>query len=271
MPQLTYEDVQSVIGQTLVDRNGDKVGKIVDIYLDRDTRQPEWILVNSGLFGTNGSFVPAANAARMSDGMQAAYDKAMIKDAPRAEPDGELSQDEEATLYQHYGLEYSEESSDSGLAGGGRTETPRPGRGETVAKDTSGTETDRAMTRSEEELSFNKARRPSETVRLRKYITEENVSTTVPVEREVLRVEREAISEANVGDSMRGADLTTEEAEIELSSEEVTVEKKVVPKERVRLDKDVEVEQREVSETVRKEQIDVEQGGKGSEEKPRRR
>lgn len=269
MPQLSYEDAQSAIGQTLVDSNGEKVGKIVDVYFDLDTRQPEWLLVNSGMFGTKESFVPAVNARRTGEGMQAGYDKAMIKDAPRAEPDGDLSQDEEATLYSHYGLEYTEQSSDSGLAGGGegKTQTPRSDRGETVAKDTSGRETDSAMTRSEEELSFNKVRRPSETMRLRKYITEENVSTTVPVERETLRVEREPITEANMGDAMQGADLTTEEAEIELSSEEVTVEKKVVPKERVRLDKDVEVEQREVSETVRKEQIDVEQG----DEKPSKR
>lgn len=250
MAEPTYDDIQSVIGQALVDGNGDKVGTIEDIYLDEDTREPEWILVNSGLFGTKESFVPAVNASRTTEGMQVAYDKATIKDAPRAEPDGDLSQAEEAELYRHYGLEYSEGASDSGLP---------VGQGDTRARDTGGPETDRAMTRSEEQLSIRKTKRPSETVRLRKFITEEQVSTTVPVEREVLRVEREPITDENIGDAMRGADLSTEEVEIGLSAEQVVVDKTVVPTERIRLDKDVEVEQQQVSETVRKEQVEVEQ------------
>ncbi len=252
MAQLTYDDIQSVIGQTLVDADGSRVGTIEDIYLDQDTREPEWILVNSGLFGTKESFVPAVNASRTDAGMQVDYDKATIKDAPRAEPDGDLSQDEEAQLYRHYGLEYSEGTSDSGLPAGQAGDRPAG------ARDTSGPETDRAMTRSEEQLQIRKTKRPSETVRLRKFITSEQVSTTVPVEREVLRVEREAITEANIGDAMSGPDLSTEEVEIALSAEQVVVDKTVVPKERVRLDTDVEVEQQVVEETVRKEQIEVE-------------
>lgn len=247
MPQLTYEDIQSALGQTLVDGNGDKVGIIQDIYLDQETREPEWILVSSGLFGTKEAFVPAVSASPTAEGMQVTYDKATIKDAPKAEPDGDLSQSEELELYRHYGLEYSEGVSGSGLPAG-----------ETVGRDTSGPETDRAMTRSEEQLQIRKTKRPSETVRLRKFITEEQVTTTVPVKREVLRVEREPITDENVGDAMSGAELSTEEVELELSAEQVVVDKTVVPKERVRLDTDVEVEQRQVDETVRKEQVEVE-------------
>ncbi len=188
--------------------------------------------------------------------MQAAYDKAVIKDAPRVDPDGELSQDEEATLYSHYGFEYSRDSSDTGL---GRAE----GTGNTRTSDTV---TGDAMTRSEEELRVDKVKRPSETVRLRKYVTEEDVSVTVPVEREVLRVEREPITADNMGDAMHGADLSSDEMEIELSSEEVTVDKTVVPKERIRLDKDVEVEERQLSETVRKEQVDIDEDGVSDDE-----
>jgi len=248
---INTQDVQSIVGQTMVDGSGAKVGKIEDVYLDKDTREPEWALVNTGLFGSKQSFVPLANARITDSGVQSAYEKAQIKDAPTSEPDGELSQDEESQLYQHYGFEYSEDRSDSGLPA---SKEPK-GEG---AQDTSGPNTDSAMTRSEEELSIDKVRRPSQLVRLRKEIVSEDVSVTVPVEREVLRVEREAVTDANRGDAMRGGDLTTEEAEITLSEEEVVVEKKVVPKERVRLEKDVETEQREVKESVRKEQITTE-------------
>ena len=256
---MTTSDAQSIVGQTMVDASGGKVGKIEDVYLDKDTRRPEWALVNTGLFGSKQSFVPLANARIDVDGVHSAYEKAQIKEAPRSEPDGELSQDEEAQLYQHYGFQYSEDRSDSGLPAGGPA---GDGRAD-VARDTSGPNTDSAMTRSEEELSIDKVRRPSQLVRLRKEILTEDVSVTVPVEREVLRVEREPITDANRGDAMRGGDLTTEEAEITLSEEEVVVEKKVVPKERVRLEKDVETEQREVKESVRKEQITTEEGTGG--------
>jgi uncharacterized protein (TIGR02271 family) len=57
---------------------------------------------------------------------------------------------------------------------------------------------------------------------------------------------------------MSGPDLSEEEHELTLSEEEVTVDKRVVPKERVRLDKDVVTDEEQVNETVRKEQIEVE-------------
>jgi len=83
------------------------------------------------------------------------------------------------------------------------------------------------------------------------------VGMTVPVQREEARVSREPITEANRGAAMSGGDLTEEEHELTLSEEEVVVDKQVVPKERVRLDKDVVTEERQVSEEVRKENIEV--------------
>ena len=268
MNQLSMENAQSAVGANLVDRNGDKVGKIEDIYLDQDTRQPEWALVNTGLFGARQSFVPLANAQMSGDQLMVGWDKAQIKDAPHAEPDGELSQEEESRLYQHYGLQYSEAPSDTGLPAGGapqtETTTTTAGMGTDTGHDTSGPNTDSAMTRSEEELRVGTVRRPSELVRLKKYIVTENVQTTVPVQREEVRIEREPITDANIGQAMDGPDLSSEEHEVTLNQEEVVVDKEVVPKERVRVDKDVVTEERSITEEVRKEQIDVERGGEGT-------
>jgi uncharacterized protein (TIGR02271 family) len=122
----------------------------------------------------------------------------------------------------------------------------------------SGPETDNAMTRSEEELRVGKVRRPSGLVRLKKRIVNEQVSTTVPVERQEVRVEREAITDANIGNAMDGPALSEEEHEVTLTEEEVVVDKEVVPKERIRLDTDTVVEERQVSETVAREEITVE-------------
>ena len=113
------------------------------------------------------------------------------------------------------------------------------------------------MTRSEEELAVGTRQREAGRARLRKYVVTENAEQTVPVEREQARVEREPITDANVDDAVDGPEISEEEHEVVLHAEEPVVEKRAVPKERVRLDKDVHQEHQEVSDTVRKEQIEV--------------
>ena len=90
----------------IVDRNGATVGTISEFYLDRETGYPTWALVDTGLFGSNQTFVPLVHATEIDDGLQVPYEKRHIKDAPRVDLHDELSPDEEATLFGHYGVEY---------------------------------------------------------------------------------------------------------------------------------------------------------------------
>ena len=148
---LTESAVAAWRGRNAVDSDGDKIGSIDEIYIDAETGRPEWLAVKTGMFGSKVSFVPIAQASESNGDVRLPYDKQQVKDAPNAEADGELSQDEEAALYSHYGLDYSEAHSDTGLPRGqrgGRKEADR----DTVGRDTSGPTTDDAMTRSEEEL-----------------------------------------------------------------------------------------------------------------------
>jgi uncharacterized protein (TIGR02271 family) len=252
----TLEDTLTWRGQDLVDRDGDKIGTVEEIYLDAQSDQPEWALVNTGLFGTKRSFVPLREASPDGGGVRVPYEKAQVKDAPTIEPDGELSREEEAQLYRHYGLDYGDSESGSGLPEGGRGEDA-PG---TVGRDVSGPTTDDAMTRSEEELRVGKTEREAGRARLRKYVVEEDVQQTVPVRREEVRVEREPITDANAGDALEGPAISEEEHEVVLHEEEAVVDKRAVPKERVRLDKETTMEEQQVSDTVRREEIDVEGG-----------
>jgi uncharacterized protein (TIGR02271 family) len=267
----TIDDVRTWRGQQAHGRDGEKLGTIADIYLDRDTGEPEWAAIKTGLFGTKVSFAPLAEATHSGDGVQLPYTKDQLKDAPNAEADGELSQEEEAALYRHYGLDYSEAPSDSGLptghdatdrdvTDGDLTDRETTGRGR-VGHDTSGPTTDDAMTRSEEELRVGTAKREAGRARLRKYVVTENVTQTVPVQREEVRVEREPITEANVDDATSGPDISEEEHEVVLHEEQPVVEKRVVPQERVRLDKDVRTQEETVSEEVRKERIEADGEG----------
>src|SRR5215211_4035622 len=215
----TLQEIETWRGRTLVDRDGDKIGTIEDVYLDRSSGEPEWVAVKTGLFGSNVSFVPIRDASAAGDDVRVSHEKDLVKDAPNVDADGELSPEEERRLYQHYGRsdydEWTETSED-------RTETvlgrdDRDFRGDrdfddrdrdaagTVGRDTSGPTTD-----------------------------------------------------ANVDEALDGPAISEEEHEVTLHTEEPVVEKRAVPKERVRLDKDVVTDEETVSDEVRKERIEAE-------------
>jgi uncharacterized protein (TIGR02271 family) len=264
----SIETTQAWQGRTMVDPAGDKLGTIDAIYLDDETGQPEWALVYTGLFTANTTFVPLAQAQDLGDSVQVPYDKQQVIDAPTMQADRQLSQEDEAELYRHYGLDYSEHHSDSGLPAGtaGQGIDPHDGDGDgvdddvedtAVGRDTSGPTTDDAMTRSEEELAVGTQTRERGRARLRKHVTTEQQTVTVPVQREEVRVEREPITDANLDAATSGPAISEEEHEVTLREEEVVVDKRAVPKERVRLDTETVTDERQVSEEVRKEHIEV--------------
>jgi uncharacterized protein (TIGR02271 family) len=117
---------------------------------------------------------------------------------------------------------------------------------------------DDAMTRSEEELRVDTRARETARARLRKYVVTEQETKTVPLQREEARVEREPITDANVAQATSGPDIAEAEHEVTLHTEEPVVEKRVEPKERVRLDKDVQTEEQTVADEVRKQRVEPE-------------
>jgi len=245
---ITTEQIQSVIGQTMYGTSGDKIGTVGQVYLDDQTGAPEWATTKTGLFGSSETFVPLAGAQVSAEQLTVPYDEETVKGAPNVDPDnGHLSADEEAELYRYYGLDNGQPASD-----GHETSTG------TVGHDTSGPTTDNAMTRSEEQLHVGTETRETGRARLRKYVVTENVTQTVPVSREEVRIEREPITDANRGDATSGADITEEEHEVTLHEERPVVAKETVPVERVRMDTDTVTGEEQVSEEVRKEQIEAE-------------
>ena len=235
----------------VVNTDGQKIGGIGTIYLDDTTGEPEWVTVKTGLFGASQSFVPLQGADVVGNDIQVNYDKDVVKDAPRVDTDGDLTPEEEQRLYDHYGLTSATSTSYSA----GDADNDRDG--DAVGYDTSGPTTDDAMTRSEERLNVGTQSQEAGRARLRKYVVTENVTQTVPVSREEVRVEREPITDANVGAARSGPDISVEEHEVILHEERPVVEKEAVPVERVRLDKETVTDQETVSEEVRKEQIDT--------------
>jgi uncharacterized protein (TIGR02271 family) len=258
----------NMIGRTAVDPEGNKIGKIGQVYLDDSSGQPSWLTVSTGMFGTRQSFAPLQGAVTEGDDVRLPVSKDQVKDAPNVEDDGHLSPQEEQALYDYY-AEYvgggyqgthTTDVADPALTDADTTtgtvgETGGPGH------DTSGPNTDNAMTRSEEQLYVGTEQYEAGRARLRKYVVTENVTQTVPVSHEEVRIEREPITDANAAAATDGPAISEEEHEVTLHAERPVTQKEAVPVERVRLDTDTVTEQATVDEDVRKEQIDTDVDG----------
>jgi uncharacterized protein (TIGR02271 family) len=264
------ENIDRLNGATVYGTDGDKIGTVGQVFVDANDGHPSWVTVRTGLFGTSESFVPLEEATADGDSLRVSYDKSFIKDAPRIDTDSALSPEEEDQLYRYYnlsgGTSHTDATSSAGTTGyAGTAGTEAAGTtgytdGTDVGgpgRDTSGPNTDDAMTRSEERLKVGTERVETGRARLRKHVVTENQTVTVPVQREEVRLEREPITDANVGSAMDGPAISEEEHEVVLSEERPVVEKETVPVERVRVGTDTVTEDRQVNEDVRKEQIDL--------------
>lgn len=263
---LTKENIEALLSNSgdVLSQDGNKIGSIGQVYADDETGNPDWVTVKTGLFGTSESFVPLEGARIEGNNIVVPYDKDLVKDAPRVDVDGHLEPAEEDRLYAHYqlsgrGRTYTDATTgrDAGLAGTGTGRYEDKDAAGTVGHDTSGPTTDDAMTRSEERLNVGTEKQATGRARLRKYVTTENVTQTVPVQREEVRIEREPITEANRGNALDGPDISEEEHEVILHEERPVIEKETVPVERVRLNKETVTNDATIDEEVRKEHIDT--------------
>jgi uncharacterized protein (TIGR02271 family) len=286
------ESLDRVIGADVYDNDGAKIGTASEVFLDDQSGNPEWVTVKTGLFGTKETFVPIRDADLTGDGLRVPVSKDAVKDAPKIDTNGHLSPQEEQELYRYYNVGgtgrtadtdstrtgFADTTTTTGMRDTGDTtgfsDTSRDTTGYadttgdatgfsdtnrhgTRGHDTSGPTTDDAMTLSEERLNVGTEQVEAGRARLRKYVVTENVSQTVPVSHEEVRVQREPITDANVGSAMDGPAISEEEHEVTLHAERPVVEKEAVPVERVRLDTETVTEQQQVSESVRKERVDT--------------
>jgi uncharacterized protein (TIGR02271 family) len=278
------DTLDRVIGADVYDADGSKIGTASEVFLDDQSGNPEWVTVKTGLFGTKETFVPIREADLTSDGLRVPVSKDQVKNAPKIDTDGHLSPQEEEELYRYYGVggtgrhsdvqstttDTSRTTTNTGMGAGvtdtvgdttanataGYTDTDVNRHG-TKGHDTSGPTTDDAMTLSEERVNVGTQQVEAGRARLRKYVVTENVTQTVPVSHEEVRVQREPITDANVGNALDGPAISEEEHEVTLHAERPVVEKEAVPVERVRLDTETVTEQVQVNEQVRKEQVDT--------------
>ena len=159
----SQEQLRQLTGATAYDRDGDKLGRIGQVYYDDNTDQPKWITVNTGLFGMERELRAAAGCpVRRRPGHAWPTTRPPSRTHPTSTRSGHLALEEEQQLYRHYGLDYGggvsgeragrHERRDDSAAGVVGDATRRDLTDRTEGHDTSGPTTDNAMTRSEEHL-----------------------------------------------------------------------------------------------------------------------
>lgn len=108
-------DVTEWRGKTLIDCDGEKIGKLVDVYVDTETDEPQFGTVKEGLHNRHLTFVPLAGIQVGPDDLQATITRERVRSAPDIEiHGGELSQADESTLYHHFELNYTPPDTESG-------------------------------------------------------------------------------------------------------------------------------------------------------------
>jgi sporulation protein YlmC with PRC-barrel domain len=170
MTDLDLDAVLDWPGRTVVDRHGDRVGKVGELYLDEDTDRIAYAGVRTGLFGRKEVIVPLDGVEDRDGDLVVPYDADHVRAAPSVDPDAALADEEAERLATHYGA-------------GERTDH----------------ETE--MIRSEEEVRVGKTEmRPAQRVRIRKVLVTDHVKKTVPVRREEVRLETDPPPEGQIED-----------------------------------------------------------------------
>lgn len=254
-------DPTQVFGYDVTDTNGNKVGKVDNVWVDDATNELEFIGVKTGWLMGKTHVIPVANAQIADGSVQVPFDQDLIKNAPSFGGDEELSPEQEQEIYGYYGEGRSTSESASGLPSGTQAGSFTNDRTNAYAADanyeTSNSDDDQSVTLHEEELAVDKQQVSAGQVRLRKVIHTEHREVPVELRREEVEIERVPAS-GNINDD--GA-FQAQEVTVPLTREEAVVGTESRATEQVRLNKTVSTETENVGGDVRREDVETDDAG----------
>jgi hypothetical protein len=103
------------LGKVIVDANGDRIGKLHDVYVDVENDTPQFGTVKEGFLGRHLTFVPLVGVVVGPDELRVTALKEQVRSAPDLDLQGqEMSQADESALYHHFEMNYTPIASDSG-------------------------------------------------------------------------------------------------------------------------------------------------------------
>ena len=104
---IEVEDIKDWRGEDVVDREGEKLGKLDEVYYDAEADTPAFAAVKSGTIGKHLTLVPLADASVGRSFLRVAVVKDQFKKAPSFDTDVELTSEDEASAYGFFSLEYT--------------------------------------------------------------------------------------------------------------------------------------------------------------------
>jgi len=265
-------------GYTVHDSNGEKIGKVDDLFLNEND-QPEYFGVKMGFLGTRSTLIPAEIATTNGErgSIEVSQPKSTVKDGPSFDDDRDITPEYENEVRSYYGLESTQASKDRGAyaAHYGDSDGEHPGEvgpgmrmGDTETGEFRGhgreqeglnqpgddleDEDELRVQRSEEELQAGTREREAGALNVRKRVRTDREQVRVPTKHEEVSVERVPVNEEGTR-----AEIGDDEVCIPVVEEEVVTEKRPVVKEELRIRKDVVEDEQVVEEDVRKEEVDV--------------
>lgn len=268
---ISQDMVPQLFGDEVYDANGEKIGKVGQVYLDDETGQPAWVTVRTGLFGMKESFVPLDRAELDGDVLRVPVPRDAVRDAPQVDAEGgHITPEIEEELYRHYGLsrrmprqERRGEATDTGTSGTGEAGTAA---GTGVAAGTgaaAGTGTTDPRRRELREQRQGLAPRSEEELE-EEEVAEADIREETDPRRRELRSEREGlaprpVSPHDTGEEYRtrGGEATRDDA-MTRSEERLRAHTEQVQTGRVRLRKYVVTEQQQMSVPVSHEEVRIE-------------
>lgn len=267
---------ESYMGKTAVDTSGDKIGTVQQVYVNDTSGLPDWVTLKTGMFGKD-RFAPLYGTSLDEDNLVLPYGQDVVKDSPEVSDTDHLDKDESDALYAYYqkylgqgghdetgtDTEHHEDRTQAAVATGnavtgdvatGNAVSGDVATGNAVTGDMATGNADGTLTRSEEQLRVGTQRVEAGRAGIRKYVVTEQQTVNVPVSHDEVRVVREPLQP---GDSTDGATIGEDSIDVALMEDQVVVDKDVVGVEKVRLATETVTEQQAVSDSVRKEQIEV--------------
>ncbi len=199
----TTHKPEDLIGRDAVDLQGEKIGSVGQVYVNDVTGRPDWVTVNTGLFGLRETFAPLQGSSFDGENLVLPFEKAVVKGAPDVASANHLDTHETDELYSYYsrfmtaGFDGDWASSPDEESAGVLSGYPS----EVLAHGATGAQTSDgdSMTRSEEQLRVSTERVETGRARLRKYVVTEQQTVTVPVSREEVRLVREPVATTTSG------------------------------------------------------------------------
>lgn len=243
----TSQDEGRYIGYEVIDRNNEKLGNVHSVWLDHEN-EPAYLAIKTGWLGMGHTYVVPTQRAEVSERKQQIripYTVDQIKGAPQFQADAQLqSQDEEriGTYYKTHGFQTE-----------GWLQRGREAIGAEAKRSESGNQ---KVQLKEEHLKIGKRDVEYGGVRLRKVVRSEVVNQPVELKREEIVIERVPATGAKPG-----GDFSEEEIYVPLRREEAVVGKETEVTEEVRIGKKEQREKQTISETVRKEDVEIEEQG----------